>query len=195
MKKALILHWWEGTSKSHWLPWLWEELKSQGYEVIIPDLPNTEYPVVEDQVDFLKKLSLWKREYPKGEGLELIVAHSLGCQVWLKYIEEEKLNWLTVLFIAPSYNYLADELWDDRLDDAFFTMSNAFNVDYNFRHLNKLLNRFTVMLSDDDPYINSFNAKQFYGQLDKIQFVDIQWKWHFNTVAWISQLPEAIEYL
>jgi len=53
-------------------------------------------------------------------------------------------------------------------------MSNAFNIENNFRLINKLTNTYAVMLSDDDPYINSFNAKQFYGQLDKIKFVDIQ---------------------
>ncbi len=99
------------------------------------------------------------------------------------------------MFVAPSYNYLADELWDDRLWDAFVCMSNAFNTEYNFRQLNKLKNSLSVMLSEDDPYINSFNAREFYGQLDSIEFVDIEWKWHFNTDAWVTQIPEALKYL
>ncbi len=196
MKKALILHGWEGTSKSHWLPWLQAELEKKWYEVIIPDLPNTEYPVIEDQVDFLKKLPL--SEERDGMSLkkgDIIIGHSLGCQVWLKYIEQEKLEGLRVIFVAPSYNELANELGENRLGDAFVVMSNAFNTSYSFWNLNKLLNRYTVMLSDDDPYINSFSAKQFYGQLDRVDFVQFEKKWHFNTDAGIMEFPELLESL
>ena len=187
MKKALILHWWEWTSESHWFLWLAKQLELQWYETIVPDLPGTEFPVLEEQVDFLDQFSL-------GQG-DLIVGHSLGCQVWLKYIEEQKLNNIKVIFVAPSYNYLADELGDDRLGDAFVCMSNAFNTENNFRQINKLWNSYVVMLSDDDPYINSFNAKQFYGQLDKNSFVDFSKKWHFGVDSWVIEFPELLQYL
>lgn len=204
MKKALLLHGWEGTSQSHWFPWLKSELETRWYEVEVPNLPETDTPILEDQVDFLKNFSLWKREYPKGEGLkedgdfrdgDIIVAHSLGCQVWLKYIEEKNISGLNVVFVAPSYNNLADELWEDRLDGLFYTMSNAFNTQNDFRLLKKQKNSYTVLLSNDDPYINSFSAREFYGQLDSIKFVELEWRWHFSSDVWLLRLSEVLEYI
>lgn len=157
------------------------------YKVLCPDLPNTDFPIVEDQVESLEKSKLKK--------WDIIIAHSLGCQVWLKYIEEQKIDWITVIFVAPSYNYLADEIGDDRLSDAFVCMSNAFNTTYNFRQLNKLKNNYTVMLSENDPYINSFEAREYYGQLDNVHFVMLAWKWHFSSDIWLQQFPELLKYI
>ena len=188
MKKALILHWWEGKSDSHWLPWLWEELKKQWYNVILPSLPNTDYPVIGEQLAFLNQqwnLLEW----------DVIVGHSLWCQLWLQYIEQKELTWLKVIFVAPSYNYLADELGEDKLWDAFVTLSNYYNSPNIFSRVNKLSNSYSVMLSDDDPYINSFSAKEYYWHLDNINFVYLKWRWHFNTSAWITQIPELLDCL
>jgi predicted alpha/beta hydrolase family esterase len=187
MKKALILHWWEWNSNSHWIPWLACELEAQWYNVIAPDLPGTDYPDLEEQLEQIRYKNLKKKD--------VIIAHSLWCQLAMKYVAEEKLSWIKVILVAPSYNNLADELWDVKLGDAFTCLSNCFNDPLNFRNVNKLKNKYTVMLSDDDPYINRFSAKEYYWQLDSAEFVDFEWKWHFSSDVWLEQLPEALEYL
>ena len=191
MKKALLLHGWEGTSQSHWFPWLKSELEKKWYKVVVPNLPDTDTPIVENQVDFLKNLSelqgFWKGD--------VLIAHSLGSQVWLQYIQDNNITEIDVIFVAPSYNNLADELWEDRLDSSFFTMSNAFNVQSDFRLLKKQKNNYTVLLSDNDPYINSFSAREYYGQLDNIIFVEMEWKGHFSSDIWLLEFSELLEYV
>ena len=191
MKKALLFHGWEGTSQSHWFPWLKSELEQKWYSVIVPSFPDTNTPIVENQVNFLKNLpeleSFWKGD--------ILIGHSLGSQVWLQYIQDKNATEIDVIFVAPSYNNLADELWEDRLDSLFFTMSNAFNVHSDFRLLKKQKNNYTVLLSDNDPYINSFSAREYYGQLDNIKFVEFEWKGHFSSDIWLLEFPELLEYV
>lgn len=187
MKKALILHGWWGNSKENWFPWIEKQLEKKGYEVIIPDLPNSNYPVIEEHLEVIKNTGL--------TGGDLLIGHSGWCKLWLQHIEQNDLQWLSVIFVAPTYNDIADELWETILWDAFVSLSNYNNTILNFFKLNRALNAYVVMLSDDDPYINSFSAKQYYGQLDNLSFVDLSWRGHFNTDAWVTELPEIKEYM
>lgn len=187
MKKALILHGWEWTADSNWLPWLKSQLEMEWYSVVLPNLRWTEYPIIEEQLDDIINTGL-------KDG-DLLIGHSLWCQLWMKYIEEEKLEWLQVIFVAPTYNWLGDEIWESILWDAFVSVSNYYNEPNNFRTINKLRNDYVVMLSDDDPYINSFSASEYYGQLDKMQVVNFEKKGHFNVDSWVTEFPELLKYL
>ena len=55
-KTALLLHWWWGNSLENWLPWLREKLESKAFEVFVPNLPNTDNPVIEEQLDYINNL-------------------------------------------------------------------------------------------------------------------------------------------
>ena len=50
MKNTLIVHWWLGSSEENWLPWLKNEIQYKADEVFIPNLPNTDIPVIEEQL-------------------------------------------------------------------------------------------------------------------------------------------------
>lgn len=41
MKKAILIHGWEGYPEEGWRPWLKGELEKHGFEVIIPEEANT----------------------------------------------------------------------------------------------------------------------------------------------------------
>lgn len=48
MKKAYIIHGWEGRPDSNWFPWLKTELESQGFAVEVPQMPNAAHPKMEE---------------------------------------------------------------------------------------------------------------------------------------------------
>jgi predicted alpha/beta hydrolase family esterase len=187
MKKALILHGWEGNSENHWFPWLWKKLEEKWFEVHTPDLSHSEYPVIEEQLADLGSINL--------QSGDVIVWHSLWCQLALKLVEEKKLEWITLIFVAPSYNNLADELGEKALWDAFYKLASYYNTFNDFRNINKLGNTFTIFLSDDDPYIDQFSAKEYYREWENVEFISCTGKGHFNSDAWVMELPEVLEHI
>ena len=187
MKQALLLHGWEWNWNNHWFPWLKKHLQAKWYTVYNPNLLSADYPEIEEQLLDIQDIQL--------EKWDSIIWHSLGCQLWLKYIEKHKLQDLRIIFVAPSYNSLADEIGEPVLWNAFMSVSTYFDTQYDFHELNKLWNSYTVFLSEDDPYINNFSAKEFYSQIENINFVSFKNRWHFNTSAWITELPDIDEYI
>ena len=49
MKRAVIVHCWDGKPNYAWYPWVKKELEKKGYLVKVPAMPETEIP----------KLALW----------------------------------------------------------------------------------------------------------------------------------------
>ena len=84
MKKAIIIHCWEGVPDYCWYPWLKKELEAKGFEVVVPAMPETELP----------KQALWvpKMQELIGEPDEdlILVGHSIGCISILRYLETLK---------------------------------------------------------------------------------------------------------
>lgn len=46
-KRVFLIHGWGGSPTTDFLPWAKEELGKLGYEVITPDMPDTDYPKIE----------------------------------------------------------------------------------------------------------------------------------------------------
>src|SRR3989344_6792515 len=96
MKQAVIVHCWGGHSNYCWYPQTKKELEDKGFEVVIPEMPETDAP----------KLSLWLPKLQEvapnpNEDLYLI-GHSAGVITILKYLENladsEKIG--GVVFVA-----------------------------------------------------------------------------------------------
>lgn len=43
-RRIFIIHGWGGTPKEGWFPWLKREFESKGFEVFIPQLPDSDNP-------------------------------------------------------------------------------------------------------------------------------------------------------
>jgi len=186
-KTALLLHWWWGNSEENWLPWLKKELESKAFEVYVPSLPNTDNPALDEQLEYISVYSwdFFERWY--------IVGHSLGCQLAMKFLEENNIKNSKIILVAPTYPGLAEELWIEILWDSFGKIKKYYDIDLDFEEINKLNNKFVVFLSDNDPYINMENAKKYYSKLENIKFVEFKNKGHFNEAAWVLELKEILE--
>ena len=188
-KTALLLHWWWGSSLENWFPWLEKELNSKAFETYVPSLPHTENPVLEEQLEYI---DVYVSDFNDGW---FIIGHSLWCQLWLKFIEENNIPNSKIILVAPSYPKLEEELWRDILENSFEIIKKYYDTKLDFKKINKLNNKFIVFLSDNDPYINIENAKKYYSNFENIKFIEFKNKWHFNRGAWILELEEILEYL
>ncbi len=192
MKKALLLHGWEWDSKGCWFPWLKGELEQQWFEVFVPDLPNTQYPVYEEQMWAIKEYAddLW-------EG-DIIVGHSLWCTLASHYIEKHMLKKLTVILIAPVYPTLWEEL-AEKLWKYLETLNKYYSRENTFEALD---NDYTVFLSDNDPFIKMESAIKHYNNFTKDNKNSVEYKqfhnwYHFSDGAPepIKQIPEILNYI
>lgn len=186
MKKILVLHWWEWNSKENWFPWLQKELEEK-FEIIIPDLSKTNYPVIAEQLENLKDIKLNSWDY--------IIWHSLWAKLAIQFLEEQKIKDINVILVAPTYPNFTDEYWAEKLQDAYEYLYNYNNEEINFRKINLLNNKYTVITSDNDPFINSYSVKEYYSKLKNTNFIEFKWKWHFNEAMWITQFPEILEFI
>jgi hypothetical protein len=59
--KIIIVHGWDFKPRHNWYPWLGVELAKQGYEVSIPDMPNSSAPVINEWADTLAQNSILQK--------------------------------------------------------------------------------------------------------------------------------------
>lgn len=189
MNTALLLHGWGWNPTHNWSPWLQKELNIKMFDVYAPNLPNTSNPVLDEQLEYI---SIYSSDF-KDWGC--IIAHSLWCQLAMKFIEENNIKNSIIILVAPSYPLLASELGKEFLWGSYENMEKYYNTQINFKKINKLNNKYYIFLSDNDRYINMENAKKYYSWIKDIKFVEFKNKWHFNNSAWVFELPEILEYI
>ena len=109
MKKIIIVHGWGGSPDACWLPWLKEELESRNFKVIIPEMPNTDEPKIEEWVPFLKKYS------EKADKDTFFVGGSIGCQTIMRVLEKmpKEIQMGGIVFIAPWFNLIPEPIEEE----------------------------------------------------------------------------------
>lgn len=102
--EVLILHGWQNRRPAgHWQHWLADQLDSGGVRVRYPQLPEPDAPVLDDWLDELE--SQLAGTDPAGL---TVVAHSLGCLLWMAYAARRAESGATravarrVLLAAPA---------------------------------------------------------------------------------------------
>jgi len=189
MKTTLLLHWWWGSSNNNWFPWLKKEIEFKVPEIYVPNLPGTDNPAYEKQIEYLWVYSGDFKEWWN------IIWHSLWCKLALKFVEEYEIINSTLILVAATYPWLSLELWKELLWKSYDNLEDYFDKELDIAKLNKLNNKIIVFLSDNDPFINMESAKKYYSKFENIEFIEFKGKWHFNEWSWTFELEEILEYL
>lgn len=100
MKKVYIIHCWEGSSKLFWVPQLKQYLESLGYDVVAPDMPNTDEPVIEEWVGYLEKKA---KDFDENT---VFVGHSIGCQTIMRFLSEQDKKVEKCIFVAGWFDLI-----------------------------------------------------------------------------------------
>ena len=139
MKRAVIVHCWDGTPNYCWYPWTKDELEKIGFSVQVPAMPETEAP----------KLSLWLPALQKVIGKPdedlYLIGHSIGCATIMRYLETlkdgEKVGGI-ILVAGFTDNLKFDEL------------INFFTTPLDFAKIKSSVVQGTYLIhSSDDPYV------------------------------------------
>ena len=149
-KRIVIVHGWGGSSKDNWLPWIKSELESLGHKVLVPDMPDTDNPIIERWVNHLSKI------VGTPDKNTFFVGHSIGCQAVLRYLEtvEEPIG--GAVFVSGWFDLDVDTEEEEKIAKPWV------ETRINFNKIRLVLSKSILIISDNDPH-GSFeeNKKKF----------------------------------
>lgn len=142
--RAVLLHGWEGTPESNFLPWLRRKLESAGWQVSAPQLPNTMQPQPEEWLAAIDELQLDENT--------VVIGHSLGGTAITRWLESRRKKiGKVVLVAAPT------------LDPGPHPETVAFKA-LPLSSAIRDLAEFEILQSSDDPFVSMAEAETL-GQL------------------------------
>ncbi len=176
-KRIFIIHGWGARPSNHWFPWLKKELEKKGYEVTVPQMPNTEHPHVNEWVSHLSKVV--------GEANKdtYFVGHSLGCITIARYLESlpEKSKVGGCVFVAGFSRNI-----------GYPELKTFYGPKIDFEKIKKYTKKFTAIMSDNDPVVPRERGLELKKQLNAKLIVEHN-KGHFNAIDGVTQLPVVLE--
>jgi predicted alpha/beta hydrolase family esterase len=139
VKRAIIVHCWEGYPEYCWYPWAKDKLVQDGFDVSIPALPETEAPRQDKWVPYLAdQVGIPDEEL-------FLIGHSVGCITILRYLET-----------LPSQQFVGGVVFVAGFTDdlGFKELANFFESPIDFDGIKgRSKNGFVDICSDNDPYV------------------------------------------
>lgn len=176
MKRAFVIHGWEGKPDSNWFPWLKKELESKGFAVESPQMPNADTPKLEEWLSHLQNVIGTPDENT------FLVGHSLGTIAILRYLEKlgnQKIGGAVLVAGFPE-------------SIGYKELASFFQTPLNYEKIKKSCKNFVVINSDDDPYV-----PVKFGEIlrDKLgaKLIIMKNAGHINEGNGHFQLPVALE--
>ena len=176
MKRVVIIHCWEGTPDYCWYPQTKKELEEKGFEVQVPEMPETMSP----------KLATWLPKLKEVAGVPnenlFLIGHSLGCITILKYLEtlDENQKVGGVVMIAGFTD-----------DVGYSELTNFFVDEIDFEKIKTKANHFIAIQSDNDPYVDLK-----YGDILKeklgVKLIIKHAMDHFSTITSFPDVSEEV---
>ncbi len=181
LRKAYLIHGWEGYPEEGWRPWLQGKLIQNGFEVFVPAMPDTAKPTLDKWLQFLQKL------VKNPDRNTYFIGHSLGCITILRYLEQLKENEVIggVVLVAGFGHDLEYSTYKGEL-------SSFFKKAINWEKIKSRCKRFVAIHSDNDPYVPLKHNKLFVEKLGAESII-VPNKLHFSGDDGCNELPEALE--
>lgn len=177
MKRAFLIHGWDGRPDTHWFPWLTWELKANGFDVSAPQMPNAGSPRVLEWTGFLKDY------VGKPDTDTYFVGHSLGCITVARYLAglTPKARVGGCVFVAG---------FSGRLNIP--EIREFYELPFDPEAAKKHCDKFAMIFSDNDPYVPMEKSLEFAKHLGAKTVLD-RGKNHFSDG--LKSLPSALSAL
>ena len=155
---VLILHGWEGSSQTDWIPETKKYLESLGHKVYAFDAPNTEKPVFEEWLEFIED----KIEKNKLKEF-ILIGHSMGGLLAGKLAEKYSLNQLVL--VAPvgpkgSEGYL-QQFGEKITPEELEVFRKYQNRELDVQKIKKNAKKMQIIFGEKDPWIPK-EIREFY---------------------------------
>lgn len=180
-KRVFIVHGWGGYPEEGWFPWLKKTLEKQGFEVYVPEMPETNNPTIDAWVSHLSS------DVGDADENTILVGHSIGCQTILRYLEQLKDGQKIggAVFVAGWFTLM-------NLNEEEKTIAEPWIMTpVDFEKIKAHCKKFIAIFSDDDPDVPLENKEKFM-RLGAKTIVEHA-KGHFRGDDGITELPVVLE--
>lgn len=167
MKNAIILHGRSNTPEGNWFRWLESELKKNGYQVWLPQLPDSDLPNAQKNNQLLLNHGF---DYNKET---IMAGHSSGAVSILNLLQElPEGTKIKAAFLVGSF----------KDSNELEVRSKLFPKPFDFEKIKSRCGKFIFIHSDNDPYCPLSDAKFLSEKLDGELVVE-PGQGHFNLEA------------
>lgn len=172
--RVFLFHCWGGDGKSCWSFWLANRLKERGIEVISPDFPDTNTPQLKRWLATVR--NSMKKFNKKDEWV--LIGHSLGCPTILRLLEsfDEDEHVKKVILVAGFVK-----------DLGITEIQNFVDTKFDFEKIKTKSEKFIVINSDNDPFIELSEGKKL-AELLGADFIVEKNAGHINNLHYIRLL-------
>ncbi len=184
MRKVILVHGWDGSPEKDWFPWVTGQLKSKGYDVIVPSMPNPESPEIDAWVTYLAN------EVKEYDQETVFVGHSIGCQTIMRYFEKQTTKAKAGIFVAGWFNLTNISDWEQAIAKPWIET----NINYE-KVKNGFLKPIKVILGDNDKLVPYQETAQQFKEKLNAEIIMVPNAGHFNPSDGYNEFPKLIELI
>ena len=152
--KVILVHGWEGSSDQDWRPWLKYKLERHGYEVVVPQMPDSMHPAM---MSWVKKLAESVGETDQDV---YFVGHSLGCIAILRFLENVRPD------LSIRGSILVAGFGEDLHYDGYEgELSSFFSTTLDWDRIKARCLKFVSVHSSNDKWVDISNSELFEKRL------------------------------
>ncbi len=164
MNNAIILHGTLGSPEGNWFRWLEAQLKGQGMQVWLPQLPNAQQPSLKEWANFVQQ----NAPFAINEHT-LIVGHSSGAILALILAQQNQTPIGAVAAVSVFYDNSLK--WEPN--------NRLFDVPFDWQKIQQNAQKLLFVHSDNDPYVPLSQA-EYVAKNCKATLVTVPGQGHFN---------------
>ncbi|MBI4039853.1 serine hydrolase family protein [Candidatus Daviesbacteria bacterium] len=185
-KRVVIIHGRDDSPDGAWLPWLKRELIKMGFDVIVPQMPESKYPQKRRWLE-----TITKEVGEVNEGV-VLVGHSLGCRAILFFLQglesDQKVG--QVILVAGRLLPISGQIKDQKLAEV---MIGWYQENFGWEKIKTHADKFIAILSDNDPIVDLEPTKKIYQEKLGAKVVVEHHKGHFRTQDGVLELPSVLD--
>lgn len=184
MKKADIIHGWDGYPEEGCFPWLKKQLEANGFQVEVPEMPDTDNPKIDVWIPHLQKII----QNPDKD--TYLIGHSIGTQTIMRYVETlpENTKLGGIVFLA-GFIHLLDTAYEDEEDREI--AKPWLETPINWEKIKQTTNNITAIFSDNDECVPLSDKDIFKEKLNAEIIIEHN-KGHFSEDSGIKELPSLL---
>ena len=184
MKKVFLIHGWGGSPNNKvWFGRLKKECRKRNIEFEFPEMPDTDYPKINEGIRKLNELDIDENSY--------LIGHSIGNQAIMRYLEQlpkdKKVK--GVVFVAGWFNLLNTAYENEEEKEiARPWLENPIDYEKIKEHVDRIL----AIFSTDDDCVPVSDSEIFEEKLGA-EIIIKENEGHFNETPEIKEIIEFIE--